>query len=105
MLAYPGASANMVADILLVGPRWLSGAWRLWCESRRLAGLDVGCCAELLQFLASRPGVVPYEELREAGWEARFAQLACIEGVVFLEKGLGLSGELRQELSCQGLNS
>jgi hypothetical protein len=41
---------------------------------------------------------VTYEELREAGWEAWFGQLRGIEGVVFLEKGLSLTAELRKEL-------
>ena len=104
MLAYPGASANMVADILLAGPRLVTGAWSLWRESRRLARLDAEGCAPLVAFLASRPAAVPYEELREAGWESWFVQLRCIEGVVFLEKGLGLSGELRQELNRLQLN-
>jgi len=99
MLAYPSASANMVADILLSGPRLATGAWRLWQESRRMARLDAPGCAPLLAFLASRHQAVPYEELREAGWECWFEQLHSIEGVVFLQKGLSLSGELRQELN------
>ncbi len=99
MLAYPGASANMIADILLSGPRLLTGAWNLWQESRRLAQLDEEVCGQLLEFLARRPAVVPYEELRAAGWEAWFGQLRNIDGIVFLEKGLNLSSELRQEFS------
>jgi len=98
MLAYPGASANMIADILLSGPRLLTGGWNLWRESRRLAHLDEETCSQLLGFLASRPSVVPYEELRSAGWEEWFNQLRRIDGIVFLEKGLNLSCELRQEL-------
>jgi hypothetical protein len=42
---------------------------------------------------------VPYAELREAGWEDWLGQLRHIEGVVFLEKGLNLSAELRKELA------
>lgn len=98
MLAYPGASANMIADILLSGPRLISGTWTLWRESRRLAALDVEGCGQLLNFLASRPTAVPYEELRAAGWEEWFGQLRSIDGVIFLEKGISLSSELRQEL-------
>jgi hypothetical protein len=41
---------------------------------------------------------VPYEELREAGWEPWFEQLRRMEGVIFLEKGLSLSDELRAQL-------
>jgi hypothetical protein len=99
MLTYPGASANMIADILLSGPRLVTGGWNLWQESRRLAHLDEEVCSQFLTFLASRPGVVPYDELRTAGWEQWFGQLRSIEGIVFLEKGLNLSSELRQELS------
>jgi hypothetical protein len=98
MLAYPGASANMIADILLSGPRLISGTWTLWRESRRLAALDVEGCGQLLNFLASRPTAVPYEELRAAGWEEWFGQLRSIDGVIFLEKGISLSSDLRQEL-------
>lgn len=98
MLAHPGASANMIADILLSGPRLISGTWNLWRESRRLAALDVEGCGQLLSFLLSRPTAVPYEELRAAGWEDWFGQLRSIGGVIFLEKGISLSSELRQEL-------
>ncbi len=99
MLAYPGASANMVADILLSGPRLVVGAWRLVKKSGRMKHLDASGCSQLLAFLGSRPGAVPYEELREAGWDDWLVQLREIDGVVFLEKGLSLSAELRQELS------
>ncbi len=98
MLAYPGASANMIADILLSGPRLVSGAWALWRESRTVTKLDVEGCSQLLAFLASRPVAVPYAELREAGWEDWLPQLRSIDGVVFLEKGLNLTAELRKEL-------
>jgi len=99
MLAYPGASANMVADILLSGPRLVTGAWNLCRESMRLARLDETGCAELLAFLSRCDMAVPYDELRGAGWEDWFGQLRSIEGVLFLEKGVGLSAELRKELS------
>jgi len=99
LLRYPGASANMIADILLSGPRLVTGTWTLIRESSRLKQLDVEGCSQLLAFLANRPMAVPYEELREAGWEDWFGQLRNIEGVVFLEKGLNLSAELRKELA------
>lgn len=101
MLAYPGASANMIADILLVGPRLITGSWRLWKQSRRLSHLDETACAQLLAFLMGRPSAVPYEELGEAGWEVWFNQIRCFDGVVFLEKGITLSSELRNELNTQ----
>jgi len=98
LLKYPGASANMIADILLCGPRLTTGAWVLIQESGRIKRMDVNGCSQLLAFLLSRPAAVPYDELREAGWEDWFAQLRNIEGVVFLDKGLNLTAELRREL-------
>jgi hypothetical protein len=98
LLKYPGASANMIADILLSGPRLVTGSWQLWREAARLQALDAEVCSQLLAFLLSRPEVVPYDELREAGWEEWFGQLRGLEGMVFLERGLKLSSELRQEL-------
>ncbi len=98
LLSCPGTSANMIADILLSGPRLVTSAWTLVRESSRLRQLDEEGCSQLLAFLASRPMAVTYEELREAGWENWFGQLRSIEGVVFLEKGLNLTAELRKEL-------
>lgn len=105
MLRYPGASANMIADILLSGPRLISGSWNLWCEARKWMRLDEDGCSQLLLFLVSQPHAVPYAELRAAGWEEWFSQLRCLEGVVFLEKGLGLTAELRQELASGRQNT
>jgi hypothetical protein len=102
LLRYPGASANMIADILLSGPRLAAGAWSLVRESSQFRSIDVDGCSQLLAFLARRPTAVSYEELREAGWEGWFGQLRCIEGVVFLEKGLNLAAELRSELMRLG---
>lgn len=98
LLSCPGTSANMIADILLSGPRLLTGAGTFIRESSRLRHMDVAGCSQLLAFLARRPMVVPYQELREAGWEAWFGQLRNIEGVVFLEQGLNLTAELRRDL-------
>jgi hypothetical protein len=98
LLKYSGASANMIADILLSGPRLVTGSWQLWREAARLRSLDAEVCSRLLAFLLSRPEVVPYDELCEAGWEEWFGQLRGLEGLVFLERGLKLSAELRQEL-------
>jgi hypothetical protein len=99
LLANPGTSANMVADILLVGPRWVTGGGKLIATGFRMKRLDENGCGELLAFLHSRPDSVPYEELKNAGWEPWFGQLRCIEGVLFLQKGLLLSTELRNELN------
>ena len=99
LLLYPGASANMIADILLSGPRLVTGAWTLVSQALRLRRMDEAGCAQLLVFLASKPGAVPYEDLRSAGWEDWFPHLRCIEGVLFLERGLSLSSDLRKELS------
>lgn len=98
LLTSPTASTNMIGDILMSGPRLVTGSWKLWRESRRLGAVDEAGCAQLIAFLLSRAGAVPYEELREAGWEEWFGQLRSVDGVIFLEKGLSLSGELRQEL-------
>ena len=98
LLSCPGTSANMIADILLSGPRLVTGARTLLQESRRLRRLDVEGCSQLLALLTSRPTPVAYEELREAGWEDWLGQLRNIEGVVFLEQGLNLTAELRKDL-------
>lgn len=102
MLAYPRASANMVADVLLSGPRLVMGAWGLVAKVVRLKRLDETGCAELLTFLFGRAGAVTYEELKSAGWEGWLPQLRCIEGITFLQHGLSLSGDLRDELNHLG---
>jgi len=104
MLAYPGASANMVADILLVGPRLITGSFGLMKKGFRIKNLDENGCAELLAFLHSQAKAAPYEELKSAGWEQWFQQLRCIEGVQFLQSGLLLSQELKNELSGLSTN-
>ena len=99
LLSAPSASANIIMDIFMSGPRLLTGSWNLWRESRRIGAMDEECCSQLLAILASRHSAVPFEELREAGWEEHLGQLRCIDGVVFLEKGLTLTSELRKELA------
>ena len=98
LLAYPGASANMIADLLLTGPRLAVGSWQLAAKMFQIKRVDTASCSNLLGFLLQRGHAVPYEELREAGWEPWFEQLHQIEGVNFLEKGLSLSDELKAEL-------
>jgi len=99
MLFYPGASANMIADILLTGPRLTMGAWKFERRARQSASMDGENCANLLAFLASRPMVVSYDELHDAGWESWLPQLRSIRGINFLERGLSLSQDLRAELN------
>jgi len=100
MLAYPGASANMVADILLSGPRLVVGSWGMFKRALTLKRMDENGCGELLTFLWSKTGVVPYDDLKSAGWEVWFPEMHCIDGVNFLQQGLTLSGELRTELNA-----
>jgi hypothetical protein len=98
LLASPRASAKLISDLLLSGPRLITNAWGLVVESRRLSRMDESGCAQLLLILASRHTATPYEELKAAGWEAWFNQMRLINGVVFLEKGLSVSSELKMEL-------
>ena len=100
MLAYPGASANMVADILLTGPRLVTGSFKMVAQGFRIRRLDEEGCSQLLALLYTRVHCVQYDELTAAGWDAWFGQLRCIEGVEFLQKGLMLSGDLRNELNA-----
>jgi hypothetical protein len=72
---------------------------KLIAQGFGLQRIDENGCGELLAFLHSRPDAVPYEELKSAGWEPWFGQLRYIEGVQFLQKGLVLSTELRNELN------
>ena len=99
MLAYPGASANMVADILLTGPRLVTGSWKLFVKAKQLRQLDEASCAAILEYLAVQPHAVSYEDLAKGGWSGWLEQLKSIEGVLFLQKGLVMSPELRQELA------
>lgn len=99
LLAHPGASANMITDLLLTAPRLFAGAWQMISTASRMSRLDAVSCAALLSFLLERGRAVPYKELHAAGWEPLLGQLHCIEGVCFLEKGISLSEELRKELT------
>ena len=102
MLAYPGASANMVADIFLSGPRLVVGSFDLVRKGFCWKRLDENGCAELLVFLSGQDHAVSYDDLKNAGWEPWLDQLRYIGGVQILQKGLILSEELRGELN--GLN-
>jgi hypothetical protein len=99
MLAYPGASANLMAALLLSGPRLVAGSFKVIKQGLFFRRLDESGCAELLAFLRFRREAVPYDELKSAGWEAWFDQMRCFDGVHFLQKGLVVSEELRGELN------
>ena len=98
ILAYPGASANMITDVLLSGPRLITFAGRSLRNAMRWIGLDISRCADLLVILLGRSDAVPYDELQEVGTANQVAKLNCLDGVLFLAKGVALSPELRSEL-------
>ncbi|HMP84574.1 MAG TPA: hypothetical protein PKA41_17910 [Verrucomicrobiota bacterium] len=104
LLANPQASANIIADILLSGPRLVTGSWKLWRTGMNLKRLDITGCAALIGFLATKVNATPYEELRAAGWEEWLDHLRLLEGVVFLEKGIKLSDDLKRELLAHRQN-
>jgi len=100
LLSHPGTSANMIADILLSGSRLVFGSVNVWQKALALRRMDAAGCAQLLAFLATQMKPVPHEELSEAGWDAWLEQLKLLDGVVFLQKGVKLSEELRKELAA-----
>jgi len=104
MLTYPGASANMVADLLLSGPRLMTGAVSLLRTAFRLSRLPVAGCADLLALLFTKAEAVPYAELTAAGWEEWFEPLRCIDGVLFLqtEADMRIGPALVQRLKLMG---
>lgn len=102
LLANPQASSTMVAELLYTGPRLVLGAWHLAREACRLRAVDPAVGAWVLACLASRNEAVTREEFLDAwpglDWQALLADVAPVEGVVFLTKGLTLTPELRAEL-------
>ncbi len=102
LLVNPQASATIITEVLYIGPRLVLGATSLAREAYRSRNLEMAECARVLQFLASREKAVTYEEFKislpNADWEMLKNSLARVSGVVFLEKGLGLTGDLRKEL-------
>lgn len=109
LLAYPGASSRLIADLLFTGPRCVVAAWRASQKAARLLRLDVESCACVLAVLAERDGHLSREELAEQSGARNagraFEQLRDIEGVVFLDlglPGLSLTADLRQELRALG---
>lgn len=106
LLAYPGASTRMIADLLLTGPRLVTIAWSNAGKSSRLARLDVEGCSRVLAVLLQKAGRVSFAELtasaRLTNPEKTFRQLRDLDGIVFLREepiGLSLTGEFRRELA------
>ena len=102
LLVYPGASAKMIVALLISGPRLMEASWRLLGRAFRLLRLDMSGCSAMLTCLTERGGKVPYSELYEWQWDAFAAQLRDIDGVLFLEDGVSLSADLREELAGRG---
>ena len=102
LLANPQASATMITELLYTGPRLVLGAWHLALEGTRTARMELNGCAQALESLLTHPHAVPYQELAIAWPDADRPKirmgLAWIPGVVFLEKGVSLTSELRGEL-------
>jgi hypothetical protein len=104
LLVHPQASARMIAEILETGPRCLTEASAILRRATALCRSDVGACASALTVLCAHVGAVDGETLAgyvPAGhdWRTVKRQLANIEGVVFLSRGLTLTDELRSELN------
>lgn len=106
LLGHPTASSKMITEILYTGPCLLTGAWALVQRSKALRHQDPTALAWLLSVLITRPNAFAYDELRalwpDADWEDLLAQARSVDGVVALEKGLGLTAELREELRRAG---
>jgi len=107
LLAYPGASSRMIADLLFTGPRLVIAALSAFKKASRLARLDAEGCSRVLALLLSRNSHFSYEEVSELAGvpdSAKvFRQMRDLDGVVFLQlepAGLSLSSELRGELGA-----
>lgn len=102
LLANPQATSTMMAELLYTGPRLVVASGHLVREARRLVRLDATACAWTLAVLAGSDHAVTYEELAAAwpaaDWRELRSELAQIQGVVVLAKGLSLTEELRLEL-------
>jgi len=102
LLANPQVSASIITEILYIGPRLVLGAGSLAREAYRSWSFNLLECAQILQLLLSRENAVTYEEFkviqRDTDWIKLKNNLARLSGVVFLEKGLSMTDDLRQEL-------
>jgi len=102
LLVNAKASATIITEILYIGPRLVLTALPLAREAFRSRNLETAKCARILQILGSRDKAVTYEELEmlqpNADWPSLKNSLARVSGVIFLEKGLALTDELREQL-------
>lgn len=102
LLRYPTASSRMVVELLETGPRLFTGARALFRQADAIRRMDTTGCAWVLTALSGRTGSVPRDELiaawPDADWPRLWAQLRLIDGLVFLEKGISLTEDLRNEL-------
>lgn len=102
LLRYPLASSRLVIELLETGPRLLTGARALFRQADAIRRMDTTGCAWVLTALSGRSGSVPREELMaawpDADWPRLWTQLRLIDGLVFLEKGVSLTQDLRNEL-------
>ena len=102
LLWHPTASSRMILEILETGPRLLTGSRSLFRQAGALRRMDLAGCAWVLLFLSGRSSAVPRDELiaawPEGDWPKLWAQLCLIDGLVFLEKGISLRMDLRDEL-------
>jgi hypothetical protein len=103
LLANPQASATLITEIIYTGPRLVLGARSLAVEACRARVFNLELGAWVLQLLASRGTAVTFEEFADIWPDADLVKLkndlARIPGVVFLEKGLSLTEDLRRELA------
>jgi hypothetical protein len=102
LLANPQASTTMITEFLYTGPRLVLGAGHLAREAVRTARMELYWSAQVLELLSARSHAVTYEEIATA-WPDADSQrirmgLAWIPGIVFLNKGMSLTSDLRAEL-------
>ena len=106
LLAHPELSARLIVELLYIGPQVLVAGWNLLRESGETRRADAAAGARVLSTLLTHPRRVGYEELESlypAGELNRaFLALRLVPGVVFLELGVTVSSELRQELAHAG---
>lgn len=102
LLANPQASSSIIAEILYTGPRLVLGAGSLVREGFWVRNMDTVRCARILELLVASENAVTYEELErmqpDVDWASTGAGLAWIPRMIFLEKGLSITSDLREEL-------
>ncbi len=101
LLANPQASSTLIVEILCTGPRLILGSISM-TRAALARDFDVEGCVQVLQLAMSKISAVTYEELNTTKSEFEqtklYSDLAQISGVVFLEKGVRLTDDLRGEL-------